>query len=128
KWARPSDRRWQPRDRRQRCACCRRGRKRSHISHANCASFPSIPGGAMLRKTILVFACAFVLPRVVWAQASLAGVVRDESGGVLPGVTVEAASPALIEAVRTATTDEQGRYRIESLRPGPSKGTFSRSG
>jgi hypothetical protein len=82
----------------------------------------------MIRRSLLVFACAFVLPRAVWAQASLAGVVRDESGGVLPGVTVEAASPALIEGVRSATTDEQGRYRIESLRPGPYKVTFSLSG
>src|SRR5258708_18007404 len=47
------------------------------------------------------------------AQASLAGVARDTSGGVLPGVTVEAASPALIEKVRTATTDNNGQYRSE---------------
>ena len=82
----------------------------------------------MIRKAVLVFACVLVLPASAWAQASLAGVVRDESGGVLPGVTVEAASPALIEGARTATTDEQGRYRIESLRPGPYKVTFSLSG
>jgi len=82
----------------------------------------------MVRKSILLFACVFVLPTSAWAQASLAGVVRDESGGVLPGVTVEAASPALIEGARTATTDEQGRYRIEALRPGSYKLTFTLSG
>src|SRR5258705_763592 len=78
----------------------------------------------------ILVASAFVVlvPVVASAQASLAGVVRDESGGVLPGVTVEAASPALIEGVRTVTTDEQGRYRIEALRPGPFKLTFSLSG
>ena len=54
--------------------------------------------------------------------------VRDESGGVLPGVTVEAASPAIIEKVRTAVTDDQGRYRIEALRPGIYKLTFSLTG
>jgi hypothetical protein len=82
----------------------------------------------MIRKSLLVFVCVFLLPRLASAQASLAGVVKDESGGVLPGVTVEAASPALIEGARTTTTDEQGRYRIESLRPGPYKVTFSLSG
>src|SRR5881628_272097 len=79
-------------------------------------------------RPILVFACLFGVPALASAQASLAGVVKDESGGVLPGVTVEAASPALIEGARSATTDEQGRYRIESLRPGPYKVTFSLSG
>ena len=82
----------------------------------------------MVRKSILLFACVFVLPTTAWAQASLAGVVRDESGGVLPGVSVEAASPALIEGARTVTTDEQGRYRIEALRPGSYKLTFTLSG
>ena len=54
----------------------------------------------------------------MFAQASLTGTVRDASGGVLPGVTVEAASPALIEKVRSATTDGTGQYRIIDLRPG----------
>ncbi len=52
------------------------------------------------------------------AQSAFAGVVRDESGGVLPGVTVEASSPVLIEKVRSAITDDQGRYQIPDLRPG----------
>jgi hypothetical protein len=53
-----------------------------------------------------------------FAQASLTGTVRDASGGVLPGVTVEAASPALIEKIRSAVTDDTGQYRIVDLRPG----------
>jgi hypothetical protein len=62
------------------------------------------------------------------AQASIAGVVRDTSGAVLPGVSVEAASPALIEKVRTVTTDGAGQYRIEQLRTGTYTVTFSLSG
>ncbi len=67
----------------------------------------------------LVVCAAVLLPTVAYAQAQIVGAVRDESGGVLPGVTVEASSPAIIEKVRTAITDDQGRYRIEALRPGP---------
>jgi hypothetical protein len=84
----------------------------------------------LLRNTpsALVFLCVLFLPALALAQASIAGIVRDESGGVLPGVTVEAASPVLIEGVRSVTTDAQGRYRIEALRPGPYKVTFSLAG
>lgn len=63
-----------------------------------------------------------------WAQATIAGVIQDTSGAVLPGVTVEAASPALIEKVRTAVSDGNGRYRIEDLRPGPYTVTFTLAG
>jgi Carboxypeptidase regulatory-like domain len=65
-----------------------------------------------------------------WAQASgtIAGVVRDASGGVLPGVTVEVASPALIEKIRTATTDGEGQYKIVDLRPGVYSVGFSLEG
>ena len=59
---------------------------------------------------------------------SLAGVAKDTSGAVLPGVTVEAASPALIEKVRTAVTDDQGKYRITDLRPGTYSVTFTLPG
>ena len=77
---------------------------------------------------LLVLAAAVLLPTVAHAQAQIVGQVRDESGGVLPGVTVEAASPAIIEKVRTVVTDDQGRYRIEALRPGTYKLTFSLTG
>jgi hypothetical protein len=77
---------------------------------------------------LLVLAAAVLVPTVAHAQAQIVGQVRDESGGVLPGVTVEAASPAIIEKVRTAVTDDQGRYRIEALRPGLYKVTFSLTG
>src|SRR5207248_5943970 len=52
------------------------------------------------------------------AQATISGVVKDASGAVLPGVTVEASSPMLIEKVRTAVTDGTGQYAIQDLRPG----------
>src|SRR5215211_6124858 len=69
-----------------------------------------------------------VMPASAWAQATIAGLVTDNSGAVLPGVTVEASSPALIEKVRTATTDGNGRYRIESLQPGTYTVSFTLTG
>jgi hypothetical protein len=65
------------------------------------------------------------LPGAAVAQSTLAGVVRDASGAVLPGVTVEAASPVLIEKVRTATTEGSGQFTIVSLRPGMYTVTFT---
>ena len=59
-----------------------------------------------------------LVPASALAQASITGVVKDASGAVLPGVTVEASSPALIEKVRSAITDGAGQYRIVDLRPG----------
>ena len=56
--------------------------------------------------------------------ASIVGVVKDSSGAVLPGVTVEAASPVLIEKARATVTDAEGRYRIAELRPGTYSVTF----
>jgi hypothetical protein len=66
----------------------------------------------------LAVAALLLLPAPLFAQASLTGTVRDDSGAVLPGVTVEAASPALIEKVRSAVTDGSGQFRIVDLRPG----------
>jgi hypothetical protein len=62
------------------------------------------------------------------AAGSIAGVVRDTTGAVLPGVTVEASSPALIEKVRVAQTDSEGRYQIIELRPGVYSVTFTLEG
>jgi hypothetical protein len=71
---------------------------------------------------------ALFIPAAVYAQASVTGTVKDASGAVLPGVTVEAASPALIEKVRTGVTDGTGQYRIEDLRPGTYSVTFTLTG
>ncbi len=67
-------------------------------------------------------------PAFAQTAASITGIVKDATGAVLPGVTVEAASPALIEKVRTAVTDGQGRYNITDLRPGTYSVTFSLAG
>ena len=76
----------------------------------------------------LALLVVLLLPATVFAQASLTGTVRDGSGGVLPGVTVEASSPALIEKVRSAVTDGSGQYRIVDLRPGTYSLTFTLPG
>ena len=81
-----------------------------------------------LRKIAAVFGFAVLLPVMASAQAVVSGVVRDASGAVLPGVTVEAASPALIEKVRTTVTDGTGQYAIENLRPGVYTVTFTLPG
>ena len=78
----------------------------------------------VVRASLLAAGLA-LLPSAAWAQASITGVVKDSSGGVLPGVTVEASSPDLIEKVRTAVTDAAGRYRIVDLRPGTYAVTFA---
>src|SRR5688572_14158052 len=81
-------------------------------------------------RTLATLACAVMLAPTVWAQqaAGIAGTVRDSGGLAMPGVTVEAASPALIEKVRTVTTDGEGRYSIVDLRPGAYTVTFALEG
>src|SRR5499427_4219130 len=81
-----------------------------------------------LRKLVWFAVGVVVLPASAFAQATLAGVAKDPSGAVLPGVTVEAASAALIEKARTATTDGTGQYQIVDLRPGTYTVTFTLSG
>src|SRR5262245_64814253 len=74
-------------------------------------------------------AVSVALPTFAFAQqAAIAGVVSDGSGAVLPGVTVEVSSPALIEKTRTAVTDGTGQYRIVSLSPGLYTATFALAG
>jgi len=83
-----------------------------------------------LRRVSTAFVLVFALAPHAFAQASasIAGTVRDSSGAVLPGVTVEASSPVLIEKTRTAVTDNAGQYRIEQLRGGVYTVAFSLSG
>ena len=78
------------------------------------------------RVMFFVAACfLLLLPAAASAQSSITGTVRDTSGGVLPGVTVEANSPALIGGARVAVTDNQGLYQIVELRPGTYTVTFT---
>ncbi|HXD75485.1 MAG TPA: TonB-dependent receptor, partial [Vicinamibacterales bacterium] len=69
-----------------------------------------------------------LLPTAAFAQGTLTGTVKDASGAVLPGVTVEASSPALIEKTKAAVTDGTGQYRIIDLRPGTYSLTFTLTG
>ena len=77
-----------------------------------------------LKVTVITLA----LPATALAQGSITGVARDTSGAILPGVTVETTSPALIEKARTAVTDGAGQYRIVDLPPGVYDVTFALSG
>ena len=77
---------------------------------------------------VLILVAVTLVPSLVFAQGTLTGTVKDESGGVLPGVTVEASSPALIEKVRAAVTDSTGQYRITGLNPGTYSLTFRLTG
>src|SRR6478735_6168075 len=76
----------------------------------------------MIRKFLLAgvgaLACVLWLPAAARAQSAIAGMVKDTSGAVLPGVTVEASSDVLIEKTRSVTTDGSGNYKIVDLRPG----------
>jgi hypothetical protein len=75
-------------------------------------------------RIVMLVALFVAIPSLLCAQAVITGTVKDPSGAVLPGVSVEAASPALIEKIRTAVTDGGGQYRIEDLRPGTYTVTF----
>src|SRR5687767_10341654 len=81
-----------------------------------------------LRAGMLFVGLIVLLSSPAYAQATLTGVVRDASGAVLPGVTVEATSPALIEKVRSVVSDDSGQYRIVDLRPGTYSVTFTLPG
>lgn len=83
-----------------------------------------------LSKLITILVCVVLVPAAAYAQggASIAGVVKDSSGAVLPGVTVEAASPVLIEKVRSVVTDGTGQYKIIQLLPGTYTVTFTLTG
>src|SRR2546430_808833 len=89
-----------------------------------------------VNKRVFLLVGLVLLPRLALAQGSITGTVRDASGAILPGATVEAASDVLIEKVRTAATDATGQYRIVDLRSGiytltitlPGFNTFKREG
>ena len=81
-----------------------------------------------MSERVVVLSCLVLFPAIAQAQATVAGVVRDTSGAVLPGVTVEAASPVLIQKVRSVVSDGGGQYRITELPPGRYDMTFTLSG
>jgi carboxypeptidase family protein len=80
------------------------------------------------RLAVFALITLLALPGMAFAQGAIAGVVKDTSGAVLPGVNVEAASPALIEKTRSMVTDAAGQYKIIDLRPGVYTVTFTLPG
>src|SRR5579862_3787678 len=82
----------------------------------------------ILKAILFVLTGSMMVPAAAFGQASIAGVVKDSSGAVLPGVTVEAASPVLIEKARSVITDTTGQYKIIDLRPGTYAVTFTLTG
>src|SRR4030095_4034066 len=93
---------------------------RSRIHGRRWGSSIVFKGGDMSRRLLLtvflVLGCVFI-PGIAAAQSAIAGVARDSSGAVLPGVTVEVSSPALIEKTRSAGADAAGQYRAVRHRP-----------
>ena len=77
-----------------------------------------------LRRAFIALIWSIVIPATAYAQASITGVIRDSSGAILPGVVVEATSPALIEQTKSVVSDGSGQYRIVDLRPGTYTVTF----
>src|SRR5262245_49400737 len=103
----------------------------NHLVHPS-PTIQHFQGGGMIRKLVLTMlaalACVVWLPVAASAQSAFTGVVKDASGAVLPGVTVEASSDVLIEKTRSVTTDGEGAYRIVDLRPGIYTITFTLPG
>ena len=81
-----------------------------------------------LQAFLACWAIAMAFPAIAAAQSAFTGTVRDSSGAVLPGVTVEASSPVLIEGTRSTVSDSDGQYRITDLRPGVYTVTFTLPG
>src|SRR5437667_4992662 len=79
-------------------------------------------------QRFVLFVVVGLCPSFLYAQGSITGIVKDNTGAVLPGVTVEASSPALIEKTKAAVTDGTGQYRIVDLRPGTYEVTFTLTG
>jgi hypothetical protein len=96
--------------------------------HATATPEPTANAVRGAVRQIASVAVLVLLPAVAFAQGTLTGTVRDASGAILPGVTVEASSPALIERVRTVVTDGTGQYRLIELNPGTYSLTFTLPG
>src|SRR5690348_14149938 len=104
---------------------------RIRVSDAAPAKRPQPQRRTRVKRVLkgLIGLAAILLPAIALAQdGQIAGTVRDSSAGVIPGVTVEATSPALIEKVRTTTTDTNGQYRLTNLPVGTYTVTFTLGG
>ena len=97
------------------------------LSHPIWKCGPARRGGARVVGVMAITACLGMIPSLAAAQ-QIGGTVTDTTGAVLPGVTVEAKSPALIEQVRTVITNSQGQYLIAALQTGVYTVTFTLPG
>ena len=84
--------------------------------------------GRLAARVLLAAIGLALMPATALAQSAIAGVVKDTTGAVMPGVTIEVASPALIEKVRSVISDGQGLYKVVDLRPGVYSVTFTLPG
>src|SRR5262245_4041185 len=90
-------------------------------------------GGTMARlkmgfRVFVILVGLMMIPALAHAQSVIAGTVKDSSGDVLPGVSIEAASPVLIEGAKTTVSDGEGNFKIIDVRPGTYVVTFSLQG
>src|SRR4051812_4923686 len=90
--------------------------------------FDRAKSAVRLILAVLTVAIVTLAPATASAQSAFAGVVKDTSGAVLPGVTVEATSPVLIEKSRSVVTDDKGQYKLLDLRPGVYTVVFTLAG
>src|SRR5436309_13572960 len=79
-------------------------------------------------RVAFLLGAVLLIAKASSAQVAIAGVVKDSSGAVMPGVTVEASSPALIEKTRSVVTDNAGQYKIVDLSPGVYQVAFTLAG
>src|SRR4051812_25190971 len=98
------------------------------LSRKGCVEMATQVARRLRASARLAIWLLLLTPAAAHAQSTLTGVVKDTSGALLPGVTVEAASPVLIEKMRSAVTDSSGSYRIVDLRPGVYTLTFTLTG
>src|ERR1043166_3450716 len=111
-----------------RAAGVRPGWNRGHVKAGGLSLGEGVSMRQRLLKASLALTALVLMPSLALAQSSIVGTVRDASGAVLPGVTVEASSPALIERTRTVVTNGVGQYSIQDLRPGTYAVTFALPG
>src|SRR5712691_4687287 len=99
-------------------------------TYSSCRAFGVCALAGLIRLIVAAGACVLLVPARASAQgtSAIAGVVRDTSGAVLPGVTIEAVSPALIEKARTVVSDSQGEYKILDLPGGTYTVSFTLTG
>src|SRR5262249_36838437 len=106
------------------------GERASSVTETTRFGFSEVKmrAGRLWRTAVIATGCLLAASGAAWAQSAISGTVKDASGAVLPGVTVTATSPALIEKSKTTVSDPSGQYRIVDLRPGTYEVNFELTG